>query len=85
MMSLVALIGIFVLFFSAFYIYYKYVLFKFWRKRGVPYIEPIVPTGNATAFVMGKQSAGKYLYALSIMHLFVSIYLLYTYMPSSPQ
>jgi len=83
-MMLMELIAIFLLFLSAFYIYYRYVLFNFWRKRGVFYVEPIVPTGNATAFVMGKQSAGKYL-CVAIMHLFVLIrfvyfiYYIYTY------
>lgn len=41
------------------YIYYKYVIFDFWRKKGVFYIEPIVPTGNITDFITGRISAGK--------------------------
>lgn len=71
-MVLAELVGIFILILSAVYIYYKYVLFNFWRKRGVFYVEPIVPAGNVTAFVMGKQSVGKYLcYRLLIMYLLI--------------
>ncbi|XP_067213413.1 probable cytochrome P450 6a14 [Linepithema humile] len=44
---------------SAVYIYYKYVLFNYWRKKGVFYVEPVVPAGNLTAFVTGKKSLGE--------------------------
>lgn len=53
-------IGISVIALTIVYIYYKYVLFNFWRKLGVFYIEPVVPTGNVTDYVIGKIAVGKY-------------------------
>lgn len=61
-MLLAELIGIFIIALSVVYIYYKYVLFNYWRKKGVFYIEPTVPAGNLTAYVTGKLSVGKYLH-----------------------
>ncbi|XP_077266102.1 cytochrome P450 6k1-like isoform X1 [Temnothorax americanus] len=46
---------------SALYIYYKFVIFNFWRRRNVFYIEPVVPTGNITNFITGKQQIGVFL------------------------
>lgn len=60
-MLLMELIGIFIVVLIIVYTYYKYVLFNFWRKRGVFYVEPIVPTGNIGALVTRKVSIGKYL------------------------
>lgn len=58
-MLLAELIGIFIIALSVVYIYYKYVLFNYWRKKGVFYIEPTVPAGNLTAYVTGKLSVGE--------------------------
>lgn len=55
-------IGTFIAILSVVYIYYKYVIFNFWRKKGVVYVEPIVPAGNLTALVTGKISIGEYTY-----------------------
>ncbi|XP_032662729.1 probable cytochrome P450 6a14 [Odontomachus brunneus] len=52
-------IGIFIVTLTLAYIYYKYVVFNFWRKKGVFYIEPVVPTGNVTDFVIGKMTIGE--------------------------
>jgi len=73
---LAELIGILIIALSVVYIYYKYVLFNFWRKKGVFYVEPVVPAGNVTAFVIGKISVGKYyiifLHSIVLtMHLFM--------------
>ncbi|XP_012526373.1 probable cytochrome P450 6a14 isoform X2 [Monomorium pharaonis] len=57
-MVLVELTGIFIVILSIVYIYYKYVIFNFWRKRGVFYVEPVVPTGNVTDFVTEKVQVG---------------------------
>ncbi|XP_011164433.3 probable cytochrome P450 6a14 isoform X2 [Solenopsis invicta] len=48
------LIAIFIGVLSFAYIYYKYVVFNFWHKKGVFYVEPVVPTGNIT----GKEHVG---------------------------
>lgn len=61
---LTELIGVFIIVLSIVYIYYKYVIFNFWRKKGVFYVEPIVPAGNLTALVTGKLSIGEYLYVM---------------------
>ncbi|XP_012222539.1 probable cytochrome P450 6a14 [Linepithema humile] len=58
-MLVAELIGILIVALSVVYIYYKYVLFNFWRKKGVFYVEPLVPAGNLTAFVTGKLSVGE--------------------------
>ncbi|XP_071643649.1 probable cytochrome P450 6a14 isoform X1 [Temnothorax longispinosus] len=57
-MVLVELIGALIGALSIVYIYYKFVIFNFWRKRGVFYVEPVVPTGNITALVIGKKQIG---------------------------
>ncbi|XP_050458786.1 probable cytochrome P450 6a14 [Cataglyphis hispanica] len=59
MMLLAELIGIFIITLSVVYIYYKYVLLNYWRKKGVFYVEPTVPAGNLTAYVTGKLSVGE--------------------------
>lgn len=67
MMLIEVTIGIFTVIFSLIYIYYKYVLVNFWRKRGVIYMEPVVPAGNMTKYVIGKVSVGKYCYVIQIV------------------
>ncbi|XP_011702969.1 PREDICTED: cytochrome P450 6k1-like [Wasmannia auropunctata] len=57
-MVLAELIGAFVVVLSIVYIYYKFVIFNFWRKKGVFYVKPVVPTGNLTALVIGKAQIG---------------------------
>ncbi|XP_071629153.1 probable cytochrome P450 6a14 [Temnothorax longispinosus] len=52
------LIGAFIAALSILYIYYKFVIFDFWRKRGVFYIKPAVLTGNITALLTGKKQIG---------------------------
>jgi len=56
----IELIGALIAALTVVYIYYKYVLFNFWRKKDIFYVEPVVPTGNLTAFVTGKLCVGKY-------------------------
>ncbi|TGZ47866.1 hypothetical protein DBV15_09201 [Temnothorax longispinosus] len=53
-MVLVKLIGTFIVVVSIFYIYYKYVIFNFWRKKNVFYPTPVIPTGNITAHMCRK-------------------------------
>lgn len=43
----------------ALYVYYKFFIFNFWRKKGVSYMEPTFPTGNITALILGTKSQGK--------------------------
>ncbi|XP_020281109.1 probable cytochrome P450 6a14 [Pseudomyrmex gracilis] len=67
-MLLVGLITALVVALCSVYIYYKFVVFNFWRKKGVFYIDPIVPAGNVTSLILGKISVGE---------LFRDIYLQY--------
>ncbi|XP_032662725.1 probable cytochrome P450 6a14 isoform X2 [Odontomachus brunneus] len=67
-MLIAATIGIFIVALALGYIYYKYVIFNFWRKKGVFYLEPVVPTGNVNDFIAGKISGGE---------LFQNIYIKY--------
>ncbi|XP_011702928.1 PREDICTED: probable cytochrome P450 6a14 [Wasmannia auropunctata] len=58
-MVLAELIGAFIVALSIVCLYYKYVIFNFWRKRGVFYVEPVIPiTGNITALATGKVQVG---------------------------
>ncbi|XP_036143274.1 cytochrome P450 6k1 [Monomorium pharaonis] len=57
-MVLAVLIEALIVILSVVYIYYKYVIFNFWRKRNVFYVEPVVPTGNVTPLVTGKTQVG---------------------------
>ncbi|KAG5326844.1 C6A13 protein, partial [Acromyrmex heyeri] len=59
-MVLAELIGVFIFALSILYVYYKFVIFNFWRKRGIFYVKPVVPTGNLTGLVTGKVSLGQY-------------------------
>ena len=63
-MVLAEIIGAIVVVLSIVYIYYKYVIFNFWRKRGVFYVEPVVPTGNITPLVTERAQVGKYLHLM---------------------
>lgn len=58
-MVLATLIGIVIVALSIFYIYFKFVIYGFWRKRGVFYIKPIVPIGNIIDLVARKKQIGK--------------------------
>lgn len=53
------LIGVFIVAVSVVYIYYKYVLFNFWRKKHVYYIEPTIPVGNLGPLITNKMSIGE--------------------------
>ncbi|XP_039312725.1 probable cytochrome P450 6a14 [Solenopsis invicta] len=57
-MVFVELIGAFIVILSIIYIYYKYVIFNFWSRRGVFYVKPVVPTGNIAALITGKVQVG---------------------------
>ncbi|XP_020281102.1 probable cytochrome P450 6a14 [Pseudomyrmex gracilis] len=67
-MLLIGLITAIVVALCSVYIYYKFVVFTFWRKKGVFYIDPVVPAGNVTSLIIGKISVGE---------LFRDIYLKY--------
>lgn len=45
------------------YLYFKLVLYNYWRKHNVPYLEPSVPMGNLAPVVTGKINLGESMYA----------------------
>ncbi|XP_076173237.1 putative cytochrome P450 6a20 [Ptiloglossa arizonensis] len=49
-----------ILIITGLYIYYKFYVFNFWRKRGVFYIKPSFPTGNILPLVTGRTSQAKF-------------------------
>ncbi|XP_015599572.1 cytochrome P450 6k1 [Cephus cinctus] len=53
------LLGIVILLASCVYLYFKYVIFEYWRKKGVIQVEPSFPCGNLSPVVLGKLSAGE--------------------------
>lgn len=59
-MLIIGLITAIVVALCSIYVYYKFVLFNFWRKKDVFYIEPVVPIGNVAPVLRGKKSIGKY-------------------------
>ncbi|XP_019885509.2 cytochrome P450 6k1 [Camponotus floridanus] len=77
MMLIAELIGIFIVVLIIVYTYYKYVLFNYWRKRGIFYIEPVVPTGNIGDIVTKKKTIGEFLHDVYLKykeHRVVGIY-----------
>lgn len=42
-------------------VYFKYVAFTYWKKRGIPYQTPSIPLGNIGNSLIGKQSLGEVL------------------------
>lgn len=48
---------------SAFYLYFK-LIFKHWKRKGFPYIEPKIPFGNLNLVATRKTSLGVNLYEL---------------------
>ncbi|XP_072764484.1 probable cytochrome P450 6a14 [Anoplolepis gracilipes] len=50
------------------YTYYKYVLFSYWRKKGIFYVEPVVPIGNIGSLVTNKVSLGEFFCDLYIKY-----------------
>ncbi|XP_072764620.1 uncharacterized protein [Anoplolepis gracilipes] len=68
MMVLAKLIITFIAALIIIYTYFKYVLFNYWRKRGVFYIDPVVPTGNIGSLVTKKVSIGEFFYDLYVKY-----------------
>lgn len=49
--------------FATFYIYVKFI-YSYWKRRGVPYIEPSIPFGNFGETIRGVRSLGQNMRAL---------------------
>lgn len=53
------LLGVVFFILSGFYIYFKFVLYTYWRKQGIPYVEPVIPVGNFQKLVRKKCHIGE--------------------------
>ncbi|KAK9301989.1 hypothetical protein QLX08_005840 [Tetragonisca angustula] len=63
-----------------FYIYYKFHISKFWKKKGIFYLEPTFPTGNIMPFITGKMSQAEFfrdIYEQHKNHPLIGIYMLH--------
>ncbi|NP_001166003.1 cytochrome P450 6CK10 [Nasonia vitripennis] len=40
------------------YMYFKFVIYGYWKRRGIPHAPPIIPVGNAFPLISGKVSIG---------------------------
>jgi len=55
------LVAILTIFLIVIYVYHKYVIWNFWRKKNVFYVEPSAAENYMTAF-FGQMAMGKYYY-----------------------
>lgn len=44
--------------------YFKFVIYNYWQRRGIPYDEPIVPFGCTLPLFLGKLSIGERLISI---------------------
>ncbi|XP_044006806.1 cytochrome P450 6a2-like [Aphidius gifuensis] len=54
----IELIGGLLIIIGAVYLYFKNVVYKYWEKQGVHYVEPTFLIGNSAELMMGKKSMG---------------------------
>ncbi|XP_076237258.1 putative cytochrome P450 6a13 [Calliopsis andreniformis] len=74
------ILGIVFLLIAGLYLYYKFYVFEFWRKRDVFYLEPTFLTGNMMPLITGKTSQAEFFrraYEHFKDHRFVGIYMLH--------
>lgn len=60
------------------YVYYKFFVYNFWRKKGVFYVEPTFPTGNLMPLIVAKTSQADFLrdlYERNKQHRLVGIFM----------
>lgn len=62
-MSTLVVVSLVAILFASVYIYLKH-LFSYWKRKGVPFIEPSIPFGNFGPFIMQKRSFGQNLHDL---------------------
>ncbi|XP_072764861.1 probable cytochrome P450 6a14 [Anoplolepis gracilipes] len=67
-MVLAELITIVIVALIIIYTYSKYILFNYWRKKNVFYVEPVVPTGNIGSLLTSKVSVGEFFYDLYVKY-----------------
>ena len=72
--------GAVILVITGLYIYYKFHVYNFWRKRNVSYLEPTFLTGNLMPLITGKSALAEFvkdIYDRYAKHRFVGIYMLH--------
>ncbi|KAL2713806.1 cytochrome P450 6a2-like [Vespula squamosa] len=65
---LLKLFGVLFLIIIGLYLYFKLIVFNFWRRKGVLYEEPTFPTGNITAAIFNKKSIHNIFEEIYIKH-----------------
>lgn len=60
-------------------LYFKFVLYTYWQKLGVPYLKPTIPFGNLTSVTLLKTSFGQNIHDLykQTTEPFVGVYMYY--------
>ena len=48
-------LGALLIILAGLYLYFKLILYNYWKKNGIVYVEPSVPTGNLSEVVAGKK------------------------------
>ncbi|KAI4493134.1 hypothetical protein M0802_009684 [Mischocyttarus mexicanus] len=52
------LLGVIFIVIIGIYLYFKLIVFNYWKKRGIPYEEPTFPAGNLTELILEKKTVG---------------------------
>ncbi|XP_076684083.1 uncharacterized protein LOC143377056 [Andrena cerasifolii] len=78
--KMLVILGVVILLITGIYIYYKFHVYNFWRKRNVFYLEPTFLFGNTKPLLSGKLSFGDFvkdIYQRYVNHRFVGLYMLH--------
>lgn len=62
---LLKLFGVLFFMIIGLYLYFKLIVFNFWRRKGVLYEKPTFPTGNIATAIFNKKSIRKLIYFYS--------------------
>ena len=74
------ILGAVILVITGLYIYYKFYVYNFWRKRNISYMEPTFLIGNIMPLITGKVAFAKFfkdIYDRYEKHRFVGMYMLH--------
>lgn len=66
--------------FFVFYLYFKVVVYSYWKRHGVPHAKPLIPLGNLSKdFFMKKITFGKHNFNTNIkLYVCIEIYYITT-------
>ncbi|XP_033219776.1 probable cytochrome P450 6d4 isoform X2 [Belonocnema kinseyi] len=52
------ILGLLIVFLSIAYLYFKFILYSYWKRKNVPFEEPCVPFGSIGKIIQGKDNLG---------------------------